>query len=73
MQTICLLAHDKGLGTCMLAAAVRHPEVLRELLPITEDKVLVIGAGLGYPDMDSPVNLFERERATLDEVVTWVD
>lgn len=73
MQTICLLAHEKGLGTCMLAAAVRHPELLRELLPIPEDKVLVIGAALGYPDLDSPVNQFERERATLDEFVTWVD
>ncbi len=73
MQTVCLLAHNKGLGTCMLAAAVRHPEVLRELLLIPEDKLLVIGAALGYPDMDAPVNLFERERATLDEVATWVD
>ena len=73
MQTICLLAHDKGLGTCMLAAVVRHPELLRELLSIPEDKVLVIGAALGYPDMDSPVNQFERERAGLDEVVTWAD
>jgi len=72
MQTICLLAHDKGLGTCMLAAAVRHPEIARELLPIPEDKVIVIGAALGYPDPDAPVNLFERERAGLDEFVTWV-
>jgi hypothetical protein len=57
----------------MLAAAVRHPEIARELLPIPEDRVIVIGAALGYPDMEPPVNQFERERATLDEFVRWIN
>ena len=72
MQTICLLAHDKGLGTCMLAASVRYPGLLREMLPIPEDQVIVIGAAMGYPDPEAPVNNFERKRADLDEIVTWV-
>lgn len=72
MQTICLLAHDKGLGTCMLAASVRYPWLLREMLPIPEDRVIVIGTAMGYPDWESPVNNFERKRAELDEFVTWV-
>jgi nitroreductase len=72
MQTICLLAHDKGLGTCMLAASVRYPGLLREMLPIPDDRVIVIGAAMGYPDGDSPVNHFERKRADLGEMVTWV-
>jgi nitroreductase len=72
MQTICLIAHDKGLGTCMLAASVRYPRLLREMLPIPDDRIIVIGTALGYPDWASPVNNFERERAELDEFVTWV-
>lgn len=72
MQTICLLSHERGLGTIMLAASVRYPDLLRELLPIPETKTIVIGAAVGYPDWDSPVNHFERERAPLDEFVTWV-
>ena len=72
LQTICLLAHDRGLGTCILAASVRYPDVLRESLKIPENKSLVIGVTLGYPDGDSPVNHFARERATLDDLVTWV-
>jgi len=72
MQTICLLAHDKGLGTCMLAASVRYPGLLREILPIPEDRVIVIGTAMGYPDTESPVNNFERKRAELDEFVTWL-
>ena len=72
MQTICLLAHDKGLGTCMLAGSVRYPGLLREMLPIPEDRVVVIGAAMGYPDREAPVNNFGRKRADLDEIVTWV-
>ncbi len=72
-QTICLLAYERGLGTCMLANSSRYPELLREMLPIPESKNIVIGTALGYPDLDSPVNHFERKRAGLEEVVTWVN
>jgi nitroreductase len=72
-QTICLLAHERGLGTCMLANSSRYPGLLREMLPIPESKNIVIGTALGYPDLDSPVNRFERKRVELEEVVTWVN
>ena len=72
-QTICLLAYERGLGTCMLANSSRYPELLREMLPIPESKNIVLGTALGYPDLDSPVNCFERKRAGLEEVVTWVN
>jgi nitroreductase len=72
MQTICLLAHARGLGTCIMACAVMYPELLRELLSIPEEKRIVIGTALGYPDGKSPANRFERQRATVDDLVTWV-
>ncbi|MFH0844550.1 MAG: nitroreductase [Pseudomonadota bacterium] len=72
IQTICLLAHEKGLGTCIMASSIRYPELLRELLPIPDSKVIAMGIALGYPDRESPANNFERERAGLDELVTWV-
>jgi len=72
MQTFCLLAHEKGLGTSMLAAAVRYPQVSRELLQIPDNQIIIIGTALGYPDWDSPVNHFKRERAELSEFVKWI-
>jgi len=72
LQTFCLLAHDRGLGTCILAAMVSYPEIARELFSIPESKLLVMGAALGWPDPDAPVNCFERERGSLDEFVRWV-
>jgi nitroreductase len=72
LQTFCLLAHDKGLGTCILAATVMNPELTHEIFSIPETKRLVIGAALGWSDPDAPVNKFERERGSEDEFVHWV-
>jgi nitroreductase len=71
VQSVCLAAYDKGLGTCIMAMAVRDPDALRELLPGAAEKQFVIGVALGYPDQEGPVNRFERPRAPLEELVTW--
>ena len=72
-QTICLAAHDKGLGTCLLAAAARYPAEIRKMASIPDDRKIVVGIALGYPDLSSPLNQFERERAKLDEFVHWIE
>ncbi|MGO8683887.1 MAG: nitroreductase [Thermoleophilia bacterium] len=73
VQSVCLAAHSKGLGTCIMAMAVRDPDSLRELLPQSADKQFVIGVALGYPDGEAQINRFERQRAQLEEVVTWAE
>jgi nitroreductase len=72
LQTFCLLAHDRGLGTCIMAAMVSYPDIARELFSISENKLFVMGAALGWPDPDAPVNRFERKRGQPDEFVCWV-
>ncbi len=72
-QTICLMAHDKGLGTCLLAAAARYPAEIRKIAAIPDDKKIVVGIALGYPDPSVPLNNFERNRAKLDEIVHWIE
>jgi nitroreductase len=71
LQTFCLLAHSKGLGTCILAAVITYPEIVREVFSLPETKRLVMGVGLGWPDVDAPVNSFKRNRGDLDEFVRW--
>jgi nitroreductase len=73
VQMICLLAHDKGLGTCIMAAVVRYPDLLRKIAFIPDDRRIVVGIALGYPDPDYPLNRFERKRAEPREIVHWVD
>jgi nitroreductase len=72
VQTFCLAAHGKGLGTCIMAMAVAYSDVLHELLPEASDKRFVVGVALGVPDWSAPVNRFERQRAGLEEWVSWM-
>ena len=72
MQTFCLLAHDRGLGTCILAATVIYPKITHKILSIPDNKCLIIGAAVGWPDTDAPVNCFERDRGAIEEFVQWV-
>jgi len=72
LQSFCLLAHDRGLGTCIMAAIANYPEIGRALFSIPENKRIVMGAVLGWPDPEAPVNKFERQRGSLDEFVKWV-
>jgi nitroreductase len=72
-QTICLAAHGKGLGTCLLAAAARYSAEIRKIVAIPDDKKIVVGIALGYPDPSFPLNNFARERAKLDEFVHWME
>jgi nitroreductase len=73
LQTLCLLAYEKGIGTCIMAVAVRNPNLLRKMLSIPEDRKIIAGVAMGYPDWDSKINKFERKRADINEYVKWVD
>ena len=72
IENICLAAHDAGLAAVIMAVAVRYPEVLRAALPGTGGKRFVVGIPLGHPAHDPAVSGPERQRADLDEIVTWV-
>jgi nitroreductase len=72
LQTVCLLAHNRGLGTCILAASILYPHLARKILSVPESKNVIIGISIGYPDWEAPVNNFKRERAELDEFVSWL-
>jgi nitroreductase len=71
VQSVCLLAHARGVGSCILAAAASYPALIREIVPIPETRAILVGAALGYPDAEAPINQFVRERANPDEFTLW--
>ncbi len=71
VQTVCLAAHEHGLGTCIMAMGVGYPDVLHALIPAAEGKRFVVAVALGYPDLDAPLNRFDRSRADLRELVSF--
>jgi nitroreductase len=68
---IVLAAHAMGLGTCPIGLITAFEDEIKEELNLPEEKQVVIGIALGYPDPKSPINRGRSERAPLDEVVRW--
>jgi len=68
-----LIAQSFGLGTCTIGLINAYEDEIKEVLSIPEDKDVVIGIALGYPDLDSPANEFKTPRDNLDSFVRWFD
>jgi nitroreductase len=73
VQTICLLATAKGLGTCIQHSGVNYPDIIRKYVPIPEEKEILVAIAIGYPDEEAMVNRFRSNREPLENVVHWMD
>jgi len=68
-----LTAHEFGLGTCPIGLITAYEDEIKDLLNIPENKNVVIGLALGYPDWESPINRFKSQRESLEKLVTWIE
>jgi len=67
LQTLFLLGHESGLGSCWMAAPMYCPDVVRHALDLPEEhqpQALVL---MGYPASAARF----RERRNVDEMVIW--
>jgi nitroreductase len=71
IQLILLAAHHYGMGCCVMAATAGYPDDLRRVLCLPDSKKIIIGISVGYPDMDSPRNKWERQREPLERFTSW--
>jgi len=66
-----LAAHNMGLGTCPIGLINAFPDEIKDALNIAEEKDVVLGIGVGYPDPDSPINRASSGRVTINEVARF--
>jgi len=66
-----LAAHAMGLGTCPIGLISAFEDDIKDLLNLREERKVVIGMALGYPDPDAPINKVRSDRVELSEVVKW--
>ena len=66
IQSLCLAAVGKGLGTCLQEAWAGYPNLLRKHLNYGDDEVLWCGISLGYEDVNEVVNTFVPDREEFD-------
>jgi len=68
---IVLVAHNMGLGTCPIGLISAFADEIKDRLNIAEEKDVVMGIGVGYPDPDSPVNQAISSRVPIHEVTRF--
>jgi nitroreductase len=72
IQTICLIALEYGLGTCINGQGIMFPEVVRQVTGIPVSKKIYICIAVGYPDWDHPANRLISGRQSMETAVSWV-
>jgi nitroreductase len=73
IQTIMLLAEERGLGTCAQESWAAMAGTLSELLELPPERMLYCGLALGWPNRAHPVNGFRTMREPLERFVRWHD
>jgi len=68
-----LIAHEFGLGTCPIGLITAYEDEIKDLLNIPENKIVVIGVALGYPDPTHPMNRFKSPREDMEKFIRWID
>jgi nitroreductase len=68
MQTVMLLARERGLHTCAQEIWSRVPATVARFLEAPAGLILFAGMALGYADPANPVNSLRTDRAPLDEI-----
>ena len=69
--TFCYAARQEGLGTIYLAASMHFPDIVRKVLELPEDKKVVIGIAVGFPNPDAPGSLFRSDRDKVDTILRF--
>jgi nitroreductase len=67
MQTICLVAEEQGLATCMQEFWMLRHNLVRSFFAIPDELQVYCGMAIGYADKSHPINSLRTERAPVDE------
>ena len=68
MQTVMLLATERGLDTCAQEYWARYPQTVAKAVGLPDDHMLFSGMALGWRDESAPINTF---RSTRDPFEVW--
>jgi len=72
MQALTLACHSVGLGCCPQFSVGSRANVIKNLLGL-EDRLIVCGVSVGWPDMEDHINTFVSPKNPLDRFVTFVN
>ncbi len=68
LQSLLLLAQERGLATCPQAAWATVHKTVRVHLGWPEEHLIIAGVSLGYADPSHPINAAKIDRAPFEEI-----
>jgi len=71
IQTVMLLAGERGLGTCPQEAWAALHGTVADFLGLPADRMLYCGMALGYEDKAHPINRFRTQREQVESFATF--
>ena len=71
MQSLALVAIERGLGTCMQEFWALLRESLHRHFALSETDMIYCGMALGHPDPTAPVNRLRSTRSAVEEFATF--
>ncbi|HVQ07351.1 MAG TPA: nitroreductase [Allosphingosinicella sp.] len=71
MQTIMLLAEERGLATCAQEAWALVHKSVADVLGLPEDRLFYCGMALGFADEAHPINAWRTDREPLEGFATF--
>lgn len=70
IQNILLATHDSGLASCPQAAFAEYPDVVREVLDLTNVDI-ICGIAIGYEDASHPLTSYRIGREPVMNFTHW--
>jgi len=71
LQSVMLLALEKGLATCPQAALGEYPDIVRDELSLESNIKVLCGMALGYEDRHAVINSYRTPREPVDSFVSF--
>ena len=66
MQSVMLLAVERGLDTCAQEFWARYPRTVAKFVGLPDDHMVFSGMAMGYRDPDAPINSWRTRRDPFD-------
>ncbi len=73
LQTLMLLARERGLHTAPQGAWRAFPDTVKKHTKHSDEQHVLVGMSMGYADPDKPVNDLVSDRADLEALVKFYD
>lgn len=71
-MAIMVSALEFGLHTCPQGSLTDYSPTIKKILGIPEEKRLILGISIGYPDWEAKINEYISSRVSLEQITKWI-